>query len=392
MNAPIDPFRALEIARVNMLRTFRDRMGLFFIVALPLILIIVLGITYGGMGAARVGVSDADGSPLSGALVADLRASDADLDVRTYATAADLRDAVQRGFVEAGVAIPAGYAATIAAGGQVSVEFVAQPQSYGSVVRTAVQRAVGREAAVVAAARIAASTNGISLDAAVSAARTGQATAVGMKVSMESVTDAVVNPNGFALGAQSQVILFMFLTSMTGAAVLVSTRQLGISRREASTPTSAATIIAGETLGRFAFALFQGGFIVLATAILFGVDWIDPLATAAIVVAFGLVASGAAMLVATVVSNENQVSAVGPALGMILALLGGTMVPIEVFPSIMRTLSHVTPHAWAIDAFHRLLYDGGGLVDVLPEVGVLLGFAAVILTLAVVRFRRTLAG
>jgi linearmycin/streptolysin S transport system permease protein len=392
MNASIDPRRAFEIARVSMLRTFRDRMGLFFIVALPMILIIVLGITYGGMGAARVGVADADGSPLSQALVADLQASSTRLDVRPYATAAELRDAVQRGFVEAGLTIPAGYASAVGAGEQVSVEFIAQPQSYGSVVRTAVQQAVGREASVVAAARIAASTTGVTFEAALAAARSGQTDAVGMAVPVESVTEATVNPNGFAVGAQSQVILFMFLTSMTGAAVLVSTRQLGISRRELSTPTSAATIIAGETLGRLTFALFQGGFIVLATAILFGVDWIDAPATTAIIVAFALVASAAAMLVATVVSNEHQVSAVGPALGMIFGLLGGTMVPIEVFPSVMRTLSHVTPHAWAIDAFHRLLLDGGGLTDVLPEVGVLLGFAAVILALAVVRFRRSLAG
>ena len=64
--------KALEIARISMLRTFRDRMGLFFIVVLPMILIIVLGMTYGGMSAARVGVADEDRSPLSEALIGDL--------------------------------------------------------------------------------------------------------------------------------------------------------------------------------------------------------------------------------------------------------------------------------------------------------------------------------
>ena len=57
----------------------------------------------------------------------------------------------------------------------------------------------------------------------------------------------------------------------------------------------------------------------------------------------------------------------------------------------MRTLSHVTPHAWAMDAFHRLLLTVAGLPTVLPEVAVLLGFAAVLLTLAVFRFRRAIA-
>ena len=88
----------------------------------------------------------------------------------------------------------------------------------------------------------------------------------------ESVGEVATNPSGFALGAESQVILFMFLTSMTGPSRSSPPACYGISRREFSTPTSAGTIVLGETLGRFAFALFQGLFIVVATALLFGVE------------------------------------------------------------------------------------------------------------------------
>ena len=380
--------KALEIARVSILRTFRDRMGLFFIVILPMILVIVLGLTYGGMNTARVGIADQDGSSLSAALVGDLQTTDVRLEIRRYATADELRDAVERGFIEIGMAIPAGYDDGLRAGDQAQVEVVAQPQTYASAVRTAIDGALARQTALIQAARYAASTSGVPFDTALVAARDRQASVAGVGVAVEAVSDVTANPNGFAVGAESQVILFMFLTSMTGAAVLITTRQLGITRREFSTPTSVRTIIAGETIGRFVFALFQGGFIVLASALLFGVDWVDPFATGTIVIAFALVASGAAMLLATLVANEHQLSAVGPALGMILGLVGGTMVPAEVFPDAIRTLSHATPHAWAMDAFHRLLLDGGGLADVLPEVGVLLGFALVLLTLAVLRFRR----
>lgn len=383
--------KALEIARVSILRTFRDRMGLFFIVILPMILVVVLGLTYGGMNAARVGVADEDRSALSGGLIADLQTTDVRLEIRRYDTAADLRDAVERGFIEIGLAIPAGYDATLRGGGQARLEIAAQPQSYASAVRTAVDSAIARQTALIQAARYASTANVVSFDAALAAATDRQSSVAGIGVTVEAVSDVTATPNGFAVGAESQVILFMFLTSMTGAAVLVTTRQLGITRREFSTPTSIRSIIAGEALGRFVFALFQGGFIVLATALLFGVSWVDPLASGAIVVAFALVASGAAMLLATLVSNENQLSALGPALGMILGLLGGTMVPAEVFPDAIRTLSHITPHAWAMDAFHHLLLDGGGLADVLLQVAVLLGFATVLLSLAVFRFRRAIA-
>ena len=66
------------------------------------------------------------------------------------------------------------------------------------------------------------------------------------------------------------------------------------------------------------------------------------------------------------------------------------MVPLEVFPPTVKTIAHLTPHAWGNDAFSTLLKHGGGLGDVLGDVGVLLAFAAVLLAMATWRLRRAL--
>jgi ABC-2 type transport system permease protein len=384
--------KALAIAWANLVRTSRDRQGLFFIVLLPMILIVVLGITYGGQGSARVGVADADGGPFARELATDIGATtDARIEVRSYGTVADLRDAVARGFVEFGLAIPAGYDAALRSGGTASVEFEAPPTTASGAVRSTVERAVAAQSALIRAARFAAAQDGVSLDVALAAARASRASAPGVAVVVESVaTSATAGVSGFSLGAQSQVILFMFLTALTGAVELITTRQLGISRRMLSTPTSVRTIILGEGIGRVGLALFQGSFIVIASALLFNVEWANPVATAAIVVVFSFVAGGAALLIGAIAANASQAGAIGPALGMMLGLLGGTMVPAEVFPEAMRTASHLTPHAWALDAFRGLLLRGETLVDILPQLAVLAGFAAVLMTLAVWRFRRAL--
>lgn len=382
--------KALVIARVNVLRTLRDRMSLFFIVILPLILITVLGLTYGGMNTARVGVADLGGGPLAAEVVGGIRTTEIRIEVRRYDSAAALRDAVTRGFVEIGMVVPAGYDATLRSGGAASIEIVAQPQSVASAVRTAIDESIARETALVQAARFTMSQTRLAFDQALAAAKVQEATSNRVAVRVETIASGASNPSGFSQGAESQLILFMFLTSMTGAVALVSTRQLGISRREFSTPTGVGTIVLGEALGRFSFAIFQGGFIVIASALLFGVTWGDPAAITAIVIVFALVAAGAAMLVASAVSNEHQVGAVGPALGMLFGLLGGTMVPIQVFPTVMRTLSHVTPHAWAMEAFKVLNEKGGGVLAILPELAVLAGFAAVLLVLASLRLRRSI--
>ena len=75
-------------------------------------------------------------------------------------------------------------------------------------------------------------------------------------------------------------------------------------------------------------------------------------------------------------------------LGLGLAL-GGCMLPIELFSPTLQTVAHFTPHAWGLDAFAELVRNNGTIVDILPELGVLLGFAAVLLTLATWRLRVT---
>jgi len=380
--------KALAIAEANLLRTTRDRLGLFFVIILPLILIIVLGITYGGFNSARIGLVDHDGGALASNLVDGIAVEGVQISVRRYETTEGLRDAVRRGFVEVGLAIPDGYGASLRAGDAAPIEVLTQPSGLAGAIRSAVDESIARQAGLLRATRFVMERDGVAFDDALALARGQESSAPGVTVTVDSISEASTGPNGFTVGAQSQLILFVFLTSMTGASELIVTRQLGISRRMFATPTGTWTIILGEGLGRYGYALFQGGFIVVVTAVAFGVDWVDPLATGAIVLVFGLVAAAAAMVVGSIASNPSQAGAVGPALGLITALLGGTMVPADVFPSAMRVVSHVTPHAWAMDAFRDMLLNGAGLVRILPQLGVLMAFAVALLGFAVVRFRR----
>jgi linearmycin/streptolysin S transport system permease protein len=194
----------------------------------------------------------------------------------------------------------------------------------------------------------------------------------------------------FEGGASTQLLLFIFLTSLSGAVWLIETRRLGIARRMLSTPTSTRTILAGQVLGRLAIALLQALIIVLGSLLAFGVAWGDPLGTAAVILSFALVGTGAAVLLGSLCGDEQQAGPVALLLGLGLAALGGSMAPLEVFPDTARKLAHITPHAWANDAFSKLLRHGGDLGSVVPQVAVLLGFAAVALALATWRLRRAI--
>jgi ABC-type multidrug transport system permease subunit len=53
----------------------------------------------------------------------------------------------------------------------------------------------------------------------------------------------------------------------------------------------------------------------------------------------------------------------------------------------MQTVGHLTPVAWAMDAFHQLLFYNGGLGDILLPVGVLVAITAVLFGVGILTFR-----
>jgi ABC-2 type transport system permease protein len=386
--------KVLRIAQVNLLRQVRDRSDLFFVFVLPTIIIVALGLQFGGIARARLGVIAPERDAAAGALVAAITADTTRFDVRRVADEATLRTQVERGQLEAGLVIHDGFADALRGTAPVTVDYLGTPDALTLGLRTPIEAAVARLAAVTVAARSAVAEGAGSWDAASGAAEQGYASVPGIRVDVTQVGEPgmFAGFSQFTFGASTQLILFMFLTSMTAAARLVYARQLGVSRRMVSTPTSAWTIVTGEALGRFATALLQAAYIVVMTSVAFGVSWGDPIAAAAIVLVFGVVCSGAAMLVGATSRNADQASSMGVFLGLALGALGGCMIPWQTMPPAMQTVAKLIPHLWALQGLQELIRTGGGIDTVVPNLVVLAGFAVVLMGLAAFRFRRAITG
>ena len=383
---------ALAIAEVNVRRLLRDRTSTFFIFVLPIVLIVVLGTVFGGRVAPRMGIVAVESGALGAELVDAIRDGAVKLELKEPATVAELTAGVEEGTLEIGVVIPPGYDATVRGGGVAEIVILGQPQSAVSALREAVSQAVAAQAAVVQAARLTASREGIPFDEALATARSVQGEMAGVTVAVERIGEGLfpAGTGAFAPGAQNQLVLFMFLTSMTAATQLILTRQLGVSRRMLASPIRVRTILVGETLGRFGVAMLQGLFIVILSAIIFGVSWGDPLAAGTIVVLFALVGTGAAMVVGVFSNNPDQAGALGVMAGMLLGALGGAMVPLEIFPEPAHTLAYLTPQAWAIQGLREVALRGGTVIDVLQELGVLVLYAVALMAIGTWQFRRIL--
>lgn len=380
--------KILAITTFNLRRLFRVRSNLFFIIILPLLLILLLGSAFGGAFTPKVGIYDAADDPLSRELVAALEAND-EIDIRIYDDEDAMVGDISRGTISSGVSIPDNYAARAQSGESVTVQYFGRLDSIVAQLSANVNAAITRQNLILRAALFTQQETGISLEQAIVRTEQTLPQLPGADVTVERVGDDIV-PEGkvFDTTASASLLLFIFITSLTSSVALIETRRLGVARRMLSTPTSAITIVVGETTGRYAIALLQGLIIMGGSSLLFGVTWGDIPSAIALMLVFSLVGTGAGMLLGSLFSNDSQAGAVALLLGLGMAALGGSMVPLEIFPETMRDIAHITPHAWGNDAFSEIIVHNGGIGDILNELGVLAAYAAGLLAVSAWFLRR----
>ncbi|MFD7658239.1 ABC transporter permease [Actinosynnema sp. NPDC059797] len=372
------PLTALVLA--NLKRQVRDKVGMFFIVVMPFVTIVFVGMALGGDSAEAelpVAVVADTSDPVAAAVLAELEADEA-LEVRRAESAEDVRDGVRQGRLAAGLVMRPG---------DTGFELVmSQTSGSGMAARGQVDVAVGRVSAVLEATR-AARAAGASPEQADAYVREAREEAVAVTVA-SSGREEPSRPTGFAYTAPANLLLFTFVNSMAVAAALVESRRIGMVRRSLAAPVRQGQVLLGEALSRFLVALAQSLLIIVVSRLLFDVGWGDPVGVAVVVALFCLIATGAAMLVGALVRSPQQAPAIGPPVGIVLGMLGGCLWPREVAGEPLNTIGYLFPHSWAMDALLVLSRPSAGLGSVLVEVAVLAGMAVVALGVAVVVFRR----
>lgn len=379
------------IAAVEVRLFLRDRSNIFFVFIFPLLLILLLGSQFGAnSGQARVGLSGGAGTDLAQALTAQLEADG----IQVSATgAATVRDQLSRGRTDVGIFVSDDDATAFAAGRPADLEVVTASQSAAQAVLQEVRASLQavsterRQQSLLEAAGVGAPEAAAALEQARNAVKRP-----GLDlVDTSEVSQAFQGLGRFDLGAAQQLLLFVFLSSLTGAVTLIKSRRLGVISRVMAAPVASWQAVAGQALGRFGIAAVQGGYIMAGTALLFGVNWGNPLPAGLVLLVFCAVSAAAAMVIGSVMDNDAAASGAGVGLGLVLAGLGGSMVPPEFFPETMQAVSRLTPHRWAYDAFADIQRHNGSLADILPQLGVLAAMAFGLLALGSYLLQRSLS-
>jgi ABC-type multidrug transport system permease subunit len=117
----------------------------------------------------------------------------------------------------------------------------------------------------------------------------------------------------------------------------------------------------------------------------------SPLGLLLVTLALGIAATSLGLMLAGLAKSRSQANSLGLLVVFGVGVLGGCFpfgpVLLSRTEGFLGMLSRLTPQAYALEGFRIILVEGGGVVDVLPQVGVLLAMGIVFFLIARWRFK-----
>ena len=365
------------VSRSELLRTLHDRTALFFALVLPVVLIGMSAVLFGGDSGVDLAVVDP-----SGLVVVELEENPAVTVIR-YDDADELERDVRTGRAAAGLVV------TETDDGGLGGRFLNDPTRQGTdPARFASRDALRQVAAFDATVDALQELRGLDLEEAQAAATQVKDLPAITVESTQVGTEQTESQDARSYSSLGNLVLFMFINSMAIGGQLVAARQLGVIRRSLAAPVSAVDLAAGFVVARMVFALLQAGLILVVGAVFFDVDWGDPVAVVSFVFVFAVVCAAAGLILGTVAKSPEQAPAIGVPVSIAFAMLGGCMWPLFIVPDTVRRVGHLTPHAWAVDGLVEVVFDGGSVGSIGAELAVLAAFAVVLSLIAARSLRR----
>lgn len=384
----------------------RDSSSFIMLLAMPLLLILVLGMVFQPLWTSTpftidIAVFNEDGGEFSKILLEEVFGSEQLKDmvkIKYVESEEEIINEVNKGKIAAGVIIGEEFSQAILTGEDTRIKILADPEQ--PIKAGVVKNIVEAFTLEVLKRRIILGTSMGILVAKnlINPAEIQQLIPVWLSeienieelIQIDKKTEKRMDKNPMAMEyyAVGMGVMYILFATNAGAETIFQERRNKTLERIKVAPVSEREILGGKLFGIFLIALLQFVMIVFFTRIFYRVNWGDSILGIIIMILSSVLAfSGLSTLLASLTKSEEQIGNIGPALAMIFGFMGGGMWPTSNFPDWLNMASKFTPNRWAIDGFLKLMYQEGGVVSVLPEVLVLLGMAAVFFSLGVFRLR-----
>ncbi len=371
--------RLAALVRKETLLLLRDWHALLLLFAMPAVFILVMSLALQNAYASHANASfgyylvDQDRSPASVALIEALAARPEFKALASSLPPAELEDGLRHDRQQFLLLIPAGFGAALTGvhtlpvkvesgpGVEPSVDKLFEAELHGALARIYLQANLETLSARLPGMDPAA----LDLDA-VDRLVTTQ--------SLYVVDGRLQVPSSVQQNVPAWLLFAMFFIAVPLSSTWVQERQQGSYARLRSMGISPAAMLGGKLLPYVAVNLLQ---VVLMLAVgvylvpLVGGERLDlgpsAAALALMVAGVSFASVGYALLIANLVSSAEQAVIFTGAANLLLAALGGIMVPRFLMPHLMQVISAGSPMSWGLDGFLDVFLRRGGVAMAAPE-------------------------
>jgi ABC-2 type transport system permease protein len=359
--------RFLSLAIRNAKETYRDPLALGFLIAFPLLFMLLFGAALGGNSdfSFTIGVVDEDDTEISGQFINQVLADIPVFKITVFGSTSQVTEDLKNGNIESALIVPAGFGEEIKKNWQnqdsdIILELVYDESdlTFSSQLISTVNTAVKDFARVNIPITI--HTNHIN---------------IGSKVSQ---IDYV---------APGIIIFGLLIMIPTSARIMVTDKESGFMGRLLATPTYPWEFIAGYSVSMLIIAIIQIIiFILLGMA--FGMNIVGNIALAFLIFFLTAICSiSIGMIVAALSRSSSQTEALCWLISMPLAILSGVWFSRDVMPGYIQLLGDLFPYSHAVSAARIIIIRGAGFSAVSGSILILTAWAFIAFTVGIILFR-----
>ncbi|MBI4734116.1 MAG: ABC transporter permease [Rubrobacteridae bacterium] len=398
--------KTLSISFKDLKIIVRDKRALLVLLVMPFVIITILGLALGGMWSGDSGISkfdvayvDYDNGRISKELYKLVVSKDLKelLNVRRMKEP-EAKQLVSNGDLAAAIIVPKDFSERILAGENANMQILADPgqEVRAGIVRSIAESFASHTSSIIIGTKIPVSNlaaKGMISQAQIAGVANdivaqGQQMLANPQISVKKES-AERNKDISALQYYSAAMAVMFILfgAMIGAFSLLEERSNMTLARLLTSPTGKLSILTGKLGGVFLIGVLQFAVLVLSTRAIFGVKWGNSIpGLIVLMLCTVLAATGMTIFIAAIVKTSKSAAAVSQIMIQSMAALGGSMMPIMIFPDWMQSVSRFTINYWGITGFRDLML-GRGFSSILTPCLALLAFFVFFMAIGVWRFK-----
>ncbi len=200
-------------------------------------------------------------------------------------------------------------------------------------------------------------------------------------------TDAKFEYDNFKHITIGMILFMSMFTVVFGIGSILEDKQYNTWNKMIISPLTRSQVLGGNLIATFIVGAVQILLLMLLTNYLMGMDWghSDKFIWIILIgLLFVLTTTSIGLFLAGIVKTHEQLSTITPILLTSTSMLGGAMWPLEIVEvKAIRFLANFTPQKWAIEGMEQIVMYNADIMDVLPNMGVLILMSLVFFTLGV---------